>query len=153
MLGVTCNKCKGKQNISIYSFSPQKHSKKSVGASSKTSVTNLVNYPTMVSLKNAPAFVFHLKQENMSSGFYPSTSAYNHFPPKDSVSLLIALFRGSVGGPMVETEVNIFETYACRLLENAFFLNFSRNFMGSFMGSFEEMLTRKMHTTFFYACL
>ena len=54
---------------------------------------------------------------------------------------------------MVETEVNIFETYACRFLENAFFLNFSRNFMGSFMGSFEETLTRKMHTTFFYACL
>ena len=74
------------------------------------------------------------------------------FPQRFS-SLLIALFRGSVGGHMVETEVNIFETYACRFLENAFFLNFSRNFMGSFMGSFEETLTRKMHTTFFYVCL
>ena len=153
MLGVTCNKCKGKQNISIYSFSPQKHSKKSVGASNKTSVTNLVNYPTMIFLKNAPAFVFHLKQEYEFRLLSKHFCLQPFFPPKDSVFLLIALFRGSVGGPMVQTEVNIFETYACRLLENAFFLNFSRNFMGSFMGSFEETLTRKMHTTFFYACL
>ena len=59
-----CIKCEGKQNISIYFFSPQEHPKKSVGPSSKTSVTNLANYSTMVFLKTATVFAFDLKREN-----------------------------------------------------------------------------------------
>ena len=67
MIEISCNKSEDKQNVNIYcSFYPKENHKKSVDATSKTTtVTNLVNYPIMVFLKTATAFVFDLKHENM----------------------------------------------------------------------------------------
>ena len=58
------------------------------------------------------------------TGFYSSTFIYSHFSTK--IKFLYCLLSSVAlwGSPMVETEGNIFEFQVCRLLENAFFMDF-----------------------------
>ena len=62
------------------------------------------------------------------AGFYPSTFVYSCFPPK--IQFLQYLLSSVVlwGGTMVDTKRKMFQIQICRLLENAFFLDFSWNF-------------------------
>ena len=64
----------------------------------------------------------------MMAGFYPSTFVYSCFPPK--IQFLQYLLSSVVlwGGTMVDTKRKMFQIQICRLLENAFFLDFSWNF-------------------------
>ena len=77
-----------------------------------------------------------------------STAAF----PKDSVSWLFGWLSGSVGWPHARHRRKIFWTLGLKIPGKCIFLGFFIKFQ-KIMGSFEEKLTKKIHTTFLYACL
>ena len=80
------------------------------------------------------------------------TQALFSFYPRDSVSLLFSSFIGSVRWPHGIRRSKKSWNVGLQIAGKCIFLGFSWSFR-DFMGSFEEKLTRKIHTTFLYACL
>ena len=74
------------------------------------------------------------------------------FFPKDSVSLLLASFSFFVGWPLGRHRRKYFWNLGLQIAVNCVFLAFFWSFRVSW-GSFEIKFTRKMNTTFPYACL